>query len=147
MTASCAATQMSIGQVTGCIAGGRSGWNDARDLLAREMIRCLPQPRCRADDGQPRPNDSGLVLINALRGRWQPLNPKSLDSRLWRFAHSCVSPSRHSPSNLAAYLFRPRATASLASLSAVRRRSVSRLSQSCLPLARASSTFTLPFLK
>src|SRR5208283_3758575 len=45
------------------------------------------------------------------------------------------------------FLFLPRAMASLASLSAVRRRSVSRLSHSCLPLARASSTFTLPFLK
>ncbi len=45
------------------------------------------------------------------------------------------------------YLLLPRATASLASRSAVRRRSVSRLSQSCLPLASASSTFTLPFLK
>lgn len=49
--------------------------------------------------------------------------------------------------NHVAYLFLPRATASLASLSAVRRRSVSRLSQSCLPFANASSTFTLPFLK
>jgi len=38
MTASSAATQISVGYVTGCIAGGRSGWNDARDLLAREMI-------------------------------------------------------------------------------------------------------------
>ena len=45
------------------------------------------------------------------------------------------------------YLPRPRLMASRASLSAVRRRSVSRLSHSCLPLARASSTFTLPFLK
>jgi len=42
---------------------------------------------------------------------------------------------------------RPRAMASRASRSAVRRRSVSRLSQSCLPLASAISTFTLPFLK
>src|SRR5581483_3604989 len=41
----------------------------------------------------------------------------------------------------------PRATASRASLSAVRRRSVSRLSHSCFPLAKASSIFTLPFLK
>src|SRR6202034_477144 len=47
----------------------------------------------------------------------------------------------------APYAFRLRLMASLASLSAVRRRSVSRLSQSCLPLARASSTFTFPFLK
>src|ERR1051325_8063207 len=47
----------------------------------------------------------------------------------------------------ATYLPLPRATASRASLSAVRRRSVSRLSHSCLPLASASSTFTLPFLK
>lgn len=45
------------------------------------------------------------------------------------------------------FRFLPRAIASLASLSAVRRRSVSRLSQSCFPLARASSTFTRPFLK
>jgi len=44
------------------------------------------------------------------------------------------------------YFFRLR-IASLASLSAVLRRSVSRLSQSCFPLASASSTFTLPFLK
>jgi hypothetical protein len=42
---------------------------------------------------------------------------------------------------------RDRLMASRASLSAVRRRSVSRLSQSCLPLARAISIFTLPFLK
>ena len=37
--------------------------------------------------------------------------------------------------------------ASRASLSAVRRRSVSRLSHNCLPLARASSTFTRPFFE
>src|SRR5207253_9633840 len=40
-----------------------------------------------------------------------------------------------------------RAIASRVSRSAVLRRSVSRLSQSCLPLASASSTLTLPFLK
>jgi len=45
------------------------------------------------------------------------------------------------------YRFLDRVMASRASLSAVRRRSVSRLSQSCLPLARASSSLTLPFLK
>ena len=43
--------------------------------------------------------------------------------------------------------FRLLATASRASLSAVRRRSVSRLSHCCLPRARASSIFTRPFLK
>ena len=37
-----------------------------------------------------------------------------------------------------------RATASRASLSAVRRRSVSRLSHSCLPLASANSSLRLP---
>src|SRR5664279_4910271 len=39
------------------------------------------------------------------------------------------------------------AIASRASLSAVLRRSVSRLSQCCLPFARANSTFTLPLRK
>jgi hypothetical protein len=44
-------------------------------------------------------------------------------------------------------LFLDRAMASRASRSAVRRRSVSRLSHICLPLASASSTLTRPFLK
>src|SRR4030081_3252831 len=43
--------------------------------------------------------------------------------------------------------FLDREMASRASLSAVRRRSVSRLSHCCLPFARASSTLILPFLK
>src|SRR5262249_26013395 len=44
-------------------------------------------------------------------------------------------------------LFLDLAIASLASLSAVRRRSVSRLSQICLPRASAISHFIFPFLK
>src|ERR1700690_2315017 len=45
------------------------------------------------------------------------------------------------------YVFLPLEIASRASLSEVRRRSVSRLSHSCLPLARASSTLIFPLLK
>src|SRR2546421_9647798 len=45
------------------------------------------------------------------------------------------------------YLFLDLATASRVSFSAVRRRSVSRLSQLCLPLASATSHLILPFLK
>src|SRR5438874_3670357 len=45
------------------------------------------------------------------------------------------------------YLLRPRAIAARASASAVLRRSVSRLSQSCLPRATASSHLALPPLK
>src|SRR2546425_9606321 len=57
------------------------------------------------------------------------------------------SRGRLSPHYCCLYVFRLRLIASRASLSAVRRLSVSRLSQSCLPFASASSTFTLPFLK
>src|ERR1051325_10335857 len=45
------------------------------------------------------------------------------------------------------YAFLDRAIASRASRSAVRRRSVSRLSHCCLPLAKAISHLILPFLK
>src|SRR5271157_1587926 len=50
-------------------------------------------------------------------------------------------------SRLAHQTFLLRTIASRASLSAVFRRSVSRLSQVCLPLAKAISTFTLPLRK
>ena len=108
-------------------AGIRLGIGSDDDHLSLSLpFACLARRAYR-----PSPSLARLILVcaSAYGGR------------------SRAQPRRHSPARTLPYLFRPRATASLASLSAVRRRSVSRLSHNCLPLAKASSTFTLPFLK
>ena len=100
----------------------------AMELPARQRsVGCL---HGRAEVCEPGRSQPGTVLREPFGGE----------------VHVFVSALRGQASPSYAPL-RTRETASRASLSAVRRRSVSRLSQSCLPLAKAISTLTLPFLK
>ena len=92
------------------------------------------------DGNHPQLTKAASILRKALDAASRPENFRKQNKILRKARVS----ERQVSWRLAYRAFRLRAMASRASLSAVRRRSVSRLSQSCLPLASASSTFTRP---
>lgn len=100
------------------------------------------------DERRDAAKDRQFRLVGFRVGEFQAAI-KRFNNRVDGAVVSGMASNRDSPGTdaLSYFLLLPRATASLASLSAVLRRSVSRLSHNCLPLANASSTFTRPFLK